>query len=111
MTNATVVGFSGNLARPSKTRGLVGHFVNEIAGRHGLAAATFDRDDVGPTLGAARWTRDLDDTGRKVLDAVVGAEVLVVGSPTYKGSYRPVQALLRPDRSLRDRLYLNTREL
>ncbi|TIM63895.1 MAG: hypothetical protein E5Y58_27815 [Mesorhizobium sp.] len=87
MTNATVVGFSGNLARPSKTRGFVGHFVNEIASRHGLAAATFDRDDVGPTLGAARWTRDLDDTGRKVLDAVVGAEVLVVGSPTYKGSY------------------------
>ncbi|RWB24826.1 NAD(P)H-dependent oxidoreductase, partial [Mesorhizobium sp.] len=61
--------------------------VNEIAGRHGLAAATFDLDDVGPTLGAARWTRDLDDTGRKVLGAVVGAEVLVVGSPTYKGSY------------------------
>ncbi|WP_254024494.1 FMN reductase [Mesorhizobium ventifaucium] len=87
MTNATVVGFSGNLARPSKTRGFVEHFVNEIAGRHGLAAATFDLDDVGPTLGAARWTRDLDDTGRKVLDAVVGAEVLVVGSPTYKGSY------------------------
>ncbi len=87
MTNATVVGFSGNLARPSKTRGFVEHFVNEIAGRHGLAAATFDLDDVGPTLGAARWARDLDDTGHKVLDAVVGAEVLVVGSPTYKGSY------------------------
>ncbi|TIQ79891.1 FMN reductase [Mesorhizobium sp.] len=87
MTNATIVGFSGNLARPSKTRGFVEYFVNDIAGRHGLAAATFDLDDVGPTLGAARWARDLDDTGRKVLDAVVGAEVLVVGSPTYKGSY------------------------
>ncbi|MER9580879.1 FMN reductase [Mesorhizobium sp. M0276] len=87
MTTPTVVGFSGNLTRPSKTRGFVEHFVREIAHRHGLAAVTFDLDDVGPSLGTARWSRDLDDTGRRVLDAVVSAEVLVVGSPTYKGSY------------------------
>jgi FMN reductase len=87
MTNATVVGFSGNLARPSKTRGFVQHFVNEIADRHGLAATTFDLDDVGPSLGSARLARDLDKAGRRVLDAVTAADVLVVGSPTYKGSY------------------------
>ncbi|SJM30560.1 FMN reductase (NADPH) [Mesorhizobium delmotii] len=87
MTNATVVGFSGNLARPSKTRGFVKHFVSEIADRHGLAAVTFDLDDVGRSLGTARWSRDLDEAGQTVLDAVVSADVLVVGSPTYKGSY------------------------
>lgn len=87
MMNPTVVGFSGNLTRPSKTRSFVEHFVREIAPRHGLAAATFDLDDVGPSLGTARWARDLDEAGQKVLDAVVSAEVLVVGSPTYKGSY------------------------
>ncbi|MER8427674.1 FMN reductase [Mesorhizobium sp. M1403] len=87
MTNPTVVGFSGNLTRPSKTRSFVEHFVTEIAPRHGLAAVTFDLDDVGPSLGTARWSRDLDEAGQKVLDAVVSAEVLVVGSPTYKGSY------------------------
>jgi len=87
MPNPTVVGFSGNFARPSKTRGFVEFCVNEIATRQGLASATFDIDDVGASLGAARWARDLDDQGRKVLDAVVSAELLVVGSPTYKGSY------------------------
>lgn len=87
MTNPTVVGFSGNLTRPSKTRGFVEHFVTGIAPRHGLAAVIFDLDDVGPSLGTARWSRDLDEAGQKVLDAVVSAEVLVVGSPTYKGSY------------------------
>lgn len=87
MTNATVVGFSGNLARPPKTRGFVQHFVREIADRHGLAATTFDLDDVGPSLGSARLVRDLDKPGRRVLDAITAANVLVVGSPTYKGSY------------------------
>ncbi|MER8368699.1 FMN reductase [Mesorhizobium sp. M1378] len=87
MTNPTVVGFSGNLTRPSKTRGFVEQFVREIAHRHGLAAVTFDLDDVGSSLGTARWSRDLDEAGQRVLDAVVSAEVLVVGSPTYKGSY------------------------
>ena len=87
MPNPSVVGFSGNFATPSKTRGFVEYCVNEIAAPHHLGAATFDIDDVGPSLGAARWARDLDDQGRKVLDAVVSAELLVVGSPTYKGSY------------------------
>jgi FMN reductase len=87
MPNPSVVGFSGNFARPSKTRGFVEYCVNEIARGQGLEAATFDIEDVGPSLGAARWARDLDDSGRRVLDAVVSAELLVVGSPTYKGSY------------------------
>ena len=87
MINPTVVGFSGNLTRPSKTRSFVEYFVREIAHRHGLAAVTFDLEDVGPSFGAARWAPDLDEVGHKVLDAVVSADVLVVGSPTYKGSY------------------------
>ena len=87
MPNPPVIGFAGNFARPSKTRGFVEYCVNEIAARRGLEAATYDIEDVGVSLGAARWARDLDDQGRKVLDAIVSAELLVVGSPTYKGSY------------------------
>ena len=87
MANPTVVGFSGNLTRPSKTRGFVEHFVREIAALNSLAAVTFDLDDVGSSLGRARSVRDLDAAGRKVLDAVVASDLLVVGSPTFKGSY------------------------
>lgn len=86
MPNPSVVGFSGNFGTPSKTRGFVEYCANEIAARQLVEAATFAIDDIGPSLGAARWARDLDDQGRKVLDAVVSAELLVVGSPTYKAA-------------------------
>jgi FMN reductase len=87
MTNPTVAGFSGNFTRPSKTRGFVEQIVKEIARRHGLAASTYDVLDVGPSLGSAKWSRELDAQGREVLERVTSADVLVVGSPTYKGSY------------------------
>ena len=87
MPNPTVVGFSGNFTRPSKTRGFVEQVVKDIAHRYGLSASTYDVDDLGPSLGGAKWARDLDGQGRNVLDSVVNADVLVVGSPTYKGSY------------------------
>jgi FMN reductase len=87
MANPTVVGFSGNFTRPSKTRSFVEQIVKEIARRHGLAASTYDILDVGPSLGNARWAKELDTQAKDVLDRVTGADVLVVGSPTYKGSY------------------------
>ena len=46
MANRTVVGFSGNFTRPSKTRGFVEHVVTETAGRYGLAASTYDVVDL-----------------------------------------------------------------
>ena len=87
MANPTVVGFSGNFTRPSKTRGFVEHVVKEVARSHGLSASTYDIVDVGSSLGGARWARDLDAQAGDVLRKVVEADVLVVGSPTYKGSY------------------------
>ena len=87
MSNPTVVGFSGNFTRPSKTRGFVDQVVRDIARQHGLSASTYDIEDLGPSLGAAKWARDLDGQARAIFDSVVNADVLVVGSPTYKGSY------------------------
>ena len=87
MPNPTVVGFSGNFTRPSKTRGFVDQVVRDIARQHGLSASTYDIEDLGPSLGTAKWARDLDGQARAIFDSVVNADVLVVGSPTYKGSY------------------------
>jgi FMN reductase len=87
MANPTVVGFSGNFTRPSKTCGFVEHVVKEIARRHGLSASTYDVVDVGSSLGTAKWARELDAQAADVLRQVVEADVLVVGTPTYKGSY------------------------
>ncbi|WP_192244376.1 FMN reductase [Mesorhizobium silamurunense] len=87
MSNPSVVGFSGNITRPSKTRAFVDLVVQDIANLHGLSGRTYDIDDVGPSLGSARWARDLDAKAQAILAQVIAADVLVVGSPTYKGSY------------------------
>lgn len=87
MPSQTVVGFSGNFTRPSKTRAFVTHIVDTIAARFVLGSETFDIEDLGQSFPVAKSARDLDAQARRVIDEVVGAQVLVVGSPTYKGSY------------------------
>lgn len=87
MSIARIVGFSGNLARPSKTLTFVDHVVTDIARLTGLPGRTFDIEDLGPSLPAARRAADLDAQALRVLGAIIDADALVVGSPTYKGSY------------------------
>lgn len=86
-TTRSIVGFSGNITRPSRTRQLVEYLVGSVAERGGWETSLFDIEDIGPSLGAARHAGQLDPDGREVLRRIVTADVLVVGSPTYKGSY------------------------
>jgi len=87
MSEPTVVGFSGNFTRPSKTRAFVERVATEISHRYGLSANTYDVEDLGPTFGSAKWARELGPEAQHILQSVIGADMLVVGSPTYKGSY------------------------
>jgi FMN reductase len=87
MTKKLVVGISGNLTRPSKTRAFIGHIAGEVAERVGGTPVVFDIEDFGPSLPAARRIGDLDQTARGIIAQVSGADVLVAGSPTFKGSY------------------------
>ena len=87
MSQKLVIGVSGNVTRPSKTRVFVDHIVNEIAHNIGAPALTFDIEDLGPSFGAARRLGDLEPTARSLVGRLEEAAVLVVGSPTYKGSY------------------------
>lgn len=87
MSEPAVVGFSGNFTRPSKTRAFVDRVVRDISHRYGLSAETYDVEDLGPTFGGAKSPGELGPEARHVLQSVVAADVLVVGSPTYKGSY------------------------
>ena len=48
---------------------------------------TFDIEDLGPSFAQARRLGDLDPAARNIVDQLSGADVLVVGSPTFKGSY------------------------
>lgn len=87
MPNPTVVGLSGNFQRPSKTRSLVTKVVGQISHRYGLSSEVFDLVDFGNNLGSARYARDLDAPSTQIVEKILAADVLVVGTPTYKGSY------------------------
>ncbi len=87
MSGRLVLGLSGNITRPSKTRAFVGHIVGEAALGIGARSLTFDIQDLGPSLAQARRVADLDPAARNIVENLLNASVLVVGSPTYKGSY------------------------
>lgn len=85
--SAHVVGIAGSLNRPSKTRALVDLVAARVAARLAIPAATYDLADLQPALGAAATLDDLAPQPRAIVNALLAAEVLVVGTPVYKGSY------------------------
>lgn len=82
-----IVGFSGSLSRPSKTRALVDLITARAAAALGAAATTYDLSDLQPSLGAATTLDDLGGQQRAIVASILSADALVVGSPVYKGSY------------------------
>jgi FMN reductase len=87
MSYANIIGFSGNITRPSKTFALVDRVVQDIARATGLAGRTYDIEDLGPSLLRARNTGNFDAQAQDILKRILASDILVVGSPTYKGSY------------------------
>lgn len=87
MAPVRIVGFSGNPSRPSRTRSLVETVATGVASRLGGHSRLYDLSDLGPSLGSAQRVGDLDARAAAVIAAIVDADLLVLGSPTYKGSY------------------------
>jgi FMN reductase len=85
--NPKLVGIAGSFNRPSKTFALVNEAATRASERYGFSSRVYDLTDVGPTLGNSQWRKDLDEHARNILDEIVNADVLVVGAPTFKGSY------------------------
>jgi FMN reductase len=59
----------------------------DLARQTDLKHEVFDIEDLGASFAAARSIDELGPAGRRVLQKIIDAEALVVGSPTYKGSY------------------------
>lgn len=83
----TIIGLSGNLDRPSKTRALVQTAVATAASRFDAVGTVYDLLDFGPSLGGARRVDDLAPAARSALNTMLAADALVVACPVYKGSY------------------------
>lgn len=82
-----IAGFAGSISSPSRTRALVEQAANRTALRFGGTAVTHDLTDLHPSLGLAGTLADLHPQARAIVDDILSADALIVGSPVYKGSY------------------------
>lgn len=87
MSLPRIVGFTANLQRPSKTRALAEALAEAVGTGIRAEVRLYDMVDAGTGLGAA-WSRDLLPLpARRIVEAIEGADALIVGSPVYKGAY------------------------
>lgn len=85
-----IVGFSGNIHRPSKTRTLVETVIERLAAREPQSRVNseiFDLMDVMPELGTTLGGPALPARIEAVIARLSSADAIIVGSPVYKGSY------------------------
>jgi len=82
----SIVGLSGNIKRPSKTRVLIQTVLDRIEATYGLHGSLFDLLDA-PELGAAWDCANVNGRLADLIATLENADILVVGSPVYKGSY------------------------
>ncbi|GHG21381.1 FMN reductase [Paracoccus aerius] len=82
-----IAAFAGSLSNPSRTRALVENAARRAAARFGAEAFVHDLSDLQPSLGMAGSLGELHPKGRAIVDDILSADALIVGSPVYKGSY------------------------
>lgn len=82
-----IAAFAGSLSRPSRTAALVETAAARTAARFGGTAETHDLTDLQPALGQAATLGDLASPARTIVERIIAADALIVGSPVYKGSY------------------------
>lgn len=95
-----IVGFCGNLQRPSRSRSLVEEVADRLALQHRSDVKIFDVVDLLPDLCSTIGTT-LPIKVASTIQAIREADVLIVGTPVYKGSYtglfKHVFDLIAPD--------------
>lgn len=85
--NGKVVGLSGSLSHPSRTRVLVDAAVMRTAVRYAREPAVIELSAISGSLGSATRLADLDPAARGAVKLILEADALVLASPVYKGSY------------------------
>ncbi|WP_313694614.1 FMN reductase [Achromobacter mucicolens] len=82
-----LVAVSGGMQRPSKTTVLAEQLLALIANEIPCAPRLVEMGRLAPQLAGAVWRSQLPDTVERELVAVEQADVLVVATPVYRGSY------------------------
>lgn len=87
MSKLHIVGVSGGIGRPSRTTSLVQAVLRELETLSHAETRLFELCDVGPLLGAHMQRDEISSEGLSVLGSVESADIIVAGTPVYKGSY------------------------
>lgn len=82
-----VVAVSGGLQRPSKAAALAEHLLDLIAKDVPCERRLVELGQLAPQLAGAVWRSQLPDTVERELAMVEQADLLVVTTPVYRGSY------------------------
>ncbi len=87
MSNLKIVGFAGSSSRPSRTRNLVEAIAKAAASRTAATVSIYDLTEIHPALGSTLDPRTAPPDLEQLIAEITAADVLVVGSPVYKGTY------------------------
>lgn len=82
-----IVAVSGGLNRPSKSAALAEHLLDLIAHEIPCQQGLVEIGQIAPQLAGAVWRSQLPDAVEQQLAAVEQADVLVVATPVFRGSY------------------------
>ena len=82
-----LVAVSGGLQRPSKSAALAKHLLDLIAGEVPCEQRLVELGQLAPQLAGAVWRSHLPDSVEQELEAVEQADILVVTTPVFRGSY------------------------
>ena len=87
MSQLHIVGLSGNITSPSKTRALVNTALQLSSAQLNARSSLFEIADFGEDLGRARRATDLEGQAQRNLETLLTADALVIATPIFKGSY------------------------
>ncbi len=82
-----IVAVSGGLQRPSRAAALAEHLLDLIGEGVPCDQYLIELGELAPQLAGALWRSQLPETVERQLAAVEQADVLVVATPVYRGSY------------------------
>lgn len=82
-----VVALCGGLQHPSKSAALAEHLLDLISDKVPCQQQLIEMGLVAPQLAGSVWRSQLPDAVEQQLAAVEQADVLVVASPVFRGSY------------------------
>ncbi|WP_447590885.1 FMN reductase [Aquipseudomonas campi] len=82
-----VVAVSGGAYRPSRTLALTEAIVTELGNHLNIDARLIELSEIARPLGNAQSRSELPDAVEQHLQAIENADLLIVASPVYRGSY------------------------